>query len=259
MSTAEPTPPTSDQSVTGHGVLRIDGSRIPISLTVPTRPCAAEDLLPEIWRLADQITDHAAAKARRAGRTISCTKGCGACCRQMVPLSPAEARHIARVVSLLPSERAAEMRARFARAKATMAAAGVTPTGHPDDDKAAYRAYGLSYFRQGVSCPFLENESCSIHTVRPLVCREYLVTSPPAACAALGSGRVRQLPVPVRVWAAFGRSQSPDGQLHWRPLIDALDPKSTAAPSDATASQPPLTGPERAEAFLRQIQEVHHP
>jgi Fe-S-cluster containining protein len=32
-------------------------------------------------------------------------------------------------------------------------------------------------------CPFLEDESCSIHPDRPLVCREYLVTSPAELCA----------------------------------------------------------------------------
>lgn len=76
--------------------------------------------------------------------------------------------------------------------------------------------------RLGVACPFLEKESCSIHRDRPLVCREYLVTSPPAACAEPGSGQIRQVNIPVTVWSVFGRSVSADGSLEWMPLVEAL-------------------------------------
>lgn len=255
-----------EAEVTGSGTLRLAGVDIPFSLTVPQGPCEAEDVLPAVWPLADQLTAVAEERARREGHPVTCSKGCGACCRQMVPLSPAEARHIARIVEAMPQERAAEIRQRFAAAQSTMAAAGVTPAGHPDDDKAAYRAYGLAYFRQGVPCPFLEEESCSIHAVRPLVCREYLVTSPPSACAVLGSGKVRQVPVIARLWAAFGRSQAADGRLSWRPLIDALGPAPVSCSSECESSIPnpssdgpsvtdPVkqTGPQRAEAFLKEL------
>ncbi len=39
------------------------------------------------------------------------------------------------------------------------------------------------YFHLGIACPFLEDESCSIHADRPISCREYLVTSPAVNCA----------------------------------------------------------------------------
>ena len=45
------------------------------------------------------------------------------------------------------------------------------------------------YFTYQVACPFLENESCSIHESRPIACREYLVTSSPEYCSsAKGEG-----------------------------------------------------------------------
>ena len=119
----------------------------------------------------------------------------------------------------------------------------------PSIAEAAYRAFGLAWFQQGVPCPFLEEESCSIHPDRPLVCREYLVTSPPAACAVLGSGQVRQVAVPLRVWAAFGRSADPEGNLEWMPLCDSLD-YATTHPEPADDR----TGPQRVEALLREIQ-----
>jgi hypothetical protein len=36
----------------------------------------------------------------------------------------------------------------------------------------------LEYLALGIACPFLEDESCSIHAERPLACRQHLVTSP---------------------------------------------------------------------------------
>ena len=236
-------------TITGQGQLKIDGEPMAISFTVPVDPCLPEGLLPDVQRFADQVTGLAERRARAGGRSISCAKGCGACCRQMVPISSPEARHVAGLVQALPTGQRETVRARFAAAREKMAAAGVAPQGHPDGDKAAYRDYGLAYFRQGVPCPFLEEESCSIHAVRPLVCREYLVTSPPAACAVLGSGQVRQVPVPLRVWAAYGRSASADGSLTWMPLIDALD---YAAKNPAPV--PDRTGPQHVEALFKAVQ-----
>ena len=237
------------ETITGQGQLKIDGHPMAISFTVPVDPCRPEALLPDVQKFADQVTDLAENRARAAGHTVSCAKGCGACCRQMVPISPTEARHLAALVDRLPPARAKVVRARFSAAQTQMATAGVVPKGHPDTDKAAYRDYGMAYFRQGVPCPFLEEESCSIHPDRPLVCREYLVTSPPAACAVLGSGQVRQVAVPLRVWAVFGRCASADRSLAWMPLIEALDHVAQSAPPP-----PKRTGPQHVDAFFQQLQ-----
>src|SRR5262249_39570688 len=127
-----------------------------------------------------------------------------------------------------------------------MEAANPGPRGNPDDDQEAYGPYSVAYFRQGVPCPFLEDESCSIHPHRPLVCREYLVTSAPDACATVGSGRVRRIPVSPRIWAVLARAASGDGRLVWMPLIESLD-YAASHPKP----QPRRTGPEHVEAVLR--------
>ena len=167
----------------------------------------------------------------------------------MVPISPAEARHLAPLVGAMPPERATEIRKRFSEALAKIEAASLPPRGSPDTEKAAYRKFGLSYFRLGVACPFLEKESCSTHRDRPLVCREYLVTSPPTACAKLGSGQTRQINIPVTVWSVFGRSVSADGSLEWMPLVEAL--RYTSSDTKADRSK---TGPERVAALLRELE-----
>jgi hypothetical protein len=57
----------------------------------------------------------------------------------------------------------------------------------------------------GLACPFLEDESCSIHPYRPSICREYLVTSPAEHCAELGRKPVASIPVSIRLSEALSR------------------------------------------------------
>jgi hypothetical protein len=84
---------------------------------------------------------------------------------------------------------------------------------------------GLRYFQLGLACPFLEDESCSIHANRPVACREYLVTSPAEACAQPAGGAVRDVPLPANVGrAARAMDQQASGSTAgWVPLIFALE------------------------------------
>ena len=232
--------------MTGRGKLKLDGVPMEISFTVPVGVCSPQALLPDAQRLANQISDHAVARVELAGHRISCPKGCGACCRQMVPVSPVEAWHLAALVEKMPPHRQAAVRERFETALKLLAAAEPGDVGHPEQDKAAYRSFGLAYFRMGVPCPFLEEESCSIHLDRPLVCREYLVTTPPAACAVLDTGKVLQVALPAHLWAVFGHSMAADGRLEWMPLIRSL------AYAAANPEPPPAhAGPYQVEAMLK--------
>lgn len=65
---------------------------------------------------------------------------------------------------------------------------------------------GAAWFGLGVAYPFLEDESCSIHKSRPLTCREYLVTSPAAACSRLYQEPVDRIEIPVRIGQALARA-----------------------------------------------------
>jgi Fe-S-cluster containining protein len=134
--------------------------------------------------LDDKLVGMAVAAEAKQGRQVSCGKGCGACCRQAVPVSPAEAWMLADVVAALPAARKTEVLARFAAAWERLHAEGfsersLTNSASEDD----VQRLGLDYFRLGIPCPFLEAESCSIHAYRPSACREFLVTSPAANCA----------------------------------------------------------------------------
>jgi len=196
------------------------------TVSVPQGPTTVRDLLPLAQSFADAVVNAVVKTNEENGQKISCTKGCGACCRQLVPITETEARHIRTVVESLPEPRRTAVRTRFAEARQRLEKSGVLeqllhPEEVPLDKK---QAFALHYFFQRIPCPFLEDESCSIYADRPLVCREYLVTSAVEHCARPTAETIRAVKLPVKVWTALARldaRSSAPGKLPWVPLIVA--------------------------------------
>ena len=201
------------------------------ALTIPTAPMTIGDWLPFLRTLANKAAEISEEKAQAAGKSISCKKGCGACCRQLVAISLAEARALSQLVEAMPEPRRSDIRARFSDAVRRAEKSGVlereiegATADDPDAVAAAREALGRDYFRQQIACPFLEAESCSIHAERPLVCREYLVTSPAPICARLYREPVEPVPLNVHLGEALARATAkiydiPNASI---PLIFAL-------------------------------------
>ena len=81
------------------------------------------------------------------------------------------------------------------------------------------------YFKLGIACPFLEDESCSVYPFRPLICREYLVISSPDHCATLAEKHIKRLQFPVSVTTAFSGMEGvrKKGENKYIPLVMALE------------------------------------
>jgi Fe-S-cluster containining protein len=243
----DPTPPTlllgggpPGRTVTGRIELRISGEPLAVAVTVPGGPTPLADLLPVFRGLTNAVVDRAVAKIEAVGKVVSCRAGCGACCRQVVPVAESEARSLARLVDGLPEPRRTAVRQRFAAAVSALAAVGVLEplTRAYQSGGASPREVGLDYFRAGVACPFLEDESCSIHPDRPLACREYLVTSPAANCSAPSAESVEMVPLAGKPSAAVMAADRAATAAGWVPLVLALD----FAAAHPTAP-PPRPGP----------------
>jgi Fe-S-cluster containining protein len=197
---------------------------VEMELTLPSAPTSLESLLPVFERVADGLIGLAAERAVGEGRTISCAKGCGACCRQIVPISEMEARRIARLVEEFPEPRRTEVRARFERARERLQDAGLlAKLRNPDGfEEGEFSPFGLGYFHLGIPCPFLEEESCSIHADRPISCREYLVTSPAVNCADPKQNAIDRVEMPAKIWTALARAGAdgpPSRFVRWVPLV----------------------------------------
>ena len=155
--------------------LKVGGEDLKIAVETKSGSTKPIRMLPVFRSVCGTIVDWTVARIEREGRSISCKAGCGACCRQMVPISKTEARRLAEVVAEMPDERRRQVEERFADAVEHFGSVGLleATTASQPPIGSAYKDLGLRYFEQGIACPFLEDESCSIHRERPLVCREY--------------------------------------------------------------------------------------
>lgn len=198
-----------------------------IDMLLPNRATRPGELLPLYRGLAGQIIEAAVADAAEEGRTVSCTKGCGACCRQVVPVSELEVRRLHEVVTELPAPRRAIILERFRNGRTRLEEAGLLPDLENclALESAEKTELGVKYFEVGVACPFLEAEACSIYDERPIVCREYLVTSDPVHCAHPDPTTVVTIRIGASVFRAIRWLTAEPGAERpvWVPLILALD------------------------------------
>lgn len=121
------------------------------------------------------------------GVSVSCAKGCGACCRQLVTISLPEAFALADTLAGKPETDRPAFQSRLAQAETRLAVADLDleldSLGDPEFPADEHYELARRYFRLGLPCPFLVDESCSIYTERPALCRQYLVSSPAAHCS----------------------------------------------------------------------------
>lgn len=235
--------------------LPVGGLSLNASVQLPAGHTTLTQLLPIIQNLENAIVEKVGEAANAAGTPISCRAGCGACCRQMVPISIFEAEALTRWLATLPEDRQAVLRERFHRALSALRDAGVINAILDEKwllDQDSSTQLAIDYFHAGVPCPFLENESCSIHPIRPLSCREYLVTSPPELCQDPSVHSVSGVRLPIRLSRAIyliGQQLTRE-RRGWIPLVFLLAwAKGGQKPGEFVAGP----GPDVFKKFLEQI------
>lgn len=233
--------------------LKVAGREIEASARVPAGPCRVVDVLPVLQGIDSMIVAVGEDQAREAGQTISCRAGCGACCRQIVPISETDALFLADYVASLPEGKRNQVRARFESALAAFEASGLMDEIRRIDEfpPDVRLEIAVRYFRAGVACPFLEDESCSIHPVRPMSCREYLVTNPAENCRDPRADAIQMVELPMKasvVLYHFGDGKGED-KLRYVPLILGLE----WAAQHGGEPRPELPGAEIVMNFLRRI------
>jgi len=185
-----------------------------VHFTFPKRdePRLLWQLTEEIIPVADTLAEMGSSIAATFGKTVTCGAGCGVCCRQMVPLSPPEAAIIFDVVDKLPPKRKSDVCAAFSRALVALAKAGIkdeiSEVYRVSTDPAKVREINRRYFDLGISCPFLQDGSCSIYSRRPSRCREYSVMSSPQLCADPFNNPVKRLPLTLKLSESLSHAWS---------------------------------------------------
>jgi len=244
------------ETVTVEFSLKVGEERLNARVDVPAGQTNVTELLPIIQSLENAIVRGVAERTAGAGYPISCKAGCGACCRQLVPVSIFEAQGLSEWVRSLPIEERKSLEEKFHRALLTLKDTGIIDRLVHEDwffDSETAERMAIDYFRVGVPCPFLVDESCSIHPRRPLSCREYLVTSPPERCTDPAKHMVAGVELPFKLSRALYRmgSELEHDRRGWIPLVFLFAwMKSGAEPGAAFSG----TGPEVLHKFLEHLE-----
>lgn len=213
--------------VSGQITLSIGGTKFEMEMSVPANPVKPMRMLPIFQGMTSSFIEAGVSEVEAQGDSISCRAGCGACCTQAVPLAEIEAYQIAELVENMDEPRRSEIKQKFETAcqhfheikwfERIDNYAELSP-----EDRSNLI---MEYFSANIPCPFLENNSCSIHRSRPLACREYLVTSPAENCAAPTPETIRTVNMtikPSRVLREMERSENLRN-LSFVPMIRALE------------------------------------
>ena len=174
-------------------------------IAVPTRLIPVSDIVPVLHSMGEQALVLEDEKSQRAGQTLSCRKGCAACCRMLVPVSPPEAFALKAAVDRLQTAQRDRILHRVAALRDRLNEEGLlgrlvqlseTRTPLSDEDM---EPVNRDYYARRLPCPFLDDDVCSLYDERPAACRELLVTSPAEWCQEMDNNPVRVLPVPFRI------------------------------------------------------------
>ncbi len=145
-----------------------------VTLEVPEQDITLVDLVLKLYKLYDCLID-----IELSITESTCHKGCGICCKQLVPLTIPETFYMSNVVEGLTKERQVVIKRRFELALEKLKTTGwINSYTNPASNKNIDR----DYFELQISCPFLESGICSIYEFRPFICRQYNLTSNPKFC-----------------------------------------------------------------------------
>ena len=171
---------------------------VEFTIVANTEHAALSDLVPIAHKVCNRINDLATQDQAKSGKHISCKKGCASCCSYMVPLSSAEAFYLQKHILSLPHEKRRPILHSFLLAARKIAANKRPPTDTTGmDEKESLRAISQWYQSMRIKCPFIENNACSHYQVRPLACREFMVTSQPKACSPFAEEPTEVVHLPV--------------------------------------------------------------
>lgn len=133
-----------------------------------------------------------------------CSRGCDACCYQMVSVHTWEEEVISDFIeSTMHAAVKKQVRKQLVdwwhdfRSR-------IRPVSKADPlTLMEFKNLTLQMIQDRVMCPFLVDKKCSIYPVRPAMCRAYVVSSDPARCST-ELGRLGEMQGMLNMTAAFG-------------------------------------------------------
>jgi len=218
--------------------LPLFGETLHVAADVEDRRGRLADVVPLARALCDRVVAAAIRRSEALGKPVSCRKGCGACCgKYIVSMTVPEGFRLIEDISRLPASVRDEVAGGFAEACTRIARSGIhealaRPAGEADlSPDEQLRVMDEWWAREGFPCPLLVEQACSQYAIRPLKCREFLVTSDPALC---GTPSAERVPLPLSVsealalWAGRIERTQPTQEMFFN-LLAWYPPKQARA------------------------------
>jgi len=145
------------------------------TLSCGRNEAAALSLASQVLSLADQLISFFESE-NHLPHPIACREGCGFCCFNQVEVTPLEALIIGRHVAQNFSREEQDRLMKQVKRSLTL--------------KAGKSKKEIARLRHKLPCPLLQDRSCSIYSVRPLVCRAMHAFTSGACEAELKGGKL---------------------------------------------------------------------
>lgn len=183
--------------------MELFGQRAAFEVVCHTSQITLKDIVHPARQLDEIIIRQALKHQLFSGKSITCSAGCMACCKYAVTVSPAEAFAIHDLIRNLPRPYRLELlrKMTIAGRKILTSFPSIIKSCGTGQNPASNSLDELSrwYKALNLTCPWLENKLCSHYTFRPLVCREFLVTSSSSCCNPNAVGGRVKVNIPVRM------------------------------------------------------------
>ncbi|MBN1975347.1 MAG: YkgJ family cysteine cluster protein [Sedimentisphaerales bacterium] len=157
------------------------------------------EIVPLAQELSSKISNIIQEKLFSKGITIPCRKGCSACCSYLVPLSVPEAFYLREKVLAMPED------TRKTALNSFLASARIILKEKPEGlNLLEIDQLSKWYSNLELPCPFLSDNICSIYDIRPIACREYLVTGSEIFCNPAWQADNHKVDLPASVLECLG-------------------------------------------------------
>lgn len=188
--------------------LDVAGKTTAVHINVVSKRATLADIVPMARILSTKLAISILTQLRQSGQTVPCRKGCSACCSYLIPLSVPEVFRLREELLTMPLHKASRL-LEFCQDTAT-AILKKKPPAFPlksssENEQSQISQISEWYKGLKVTCPFLLDRLCTLYELRPLACREHLVTSPSPLQQTDREGEPDVASMPVSVLKALGQ------------------------------------------------------
>jgi len=188
--------------------LSVADKKVPFRISITAKRAKLADIVPPARTIADKLILAFLETLAQNGQSISCRKGCSACCRYLIPLSVPEIFRFREELLAMPKDKGSRILKSCAVAakrildesSESLDADIITKNNLDQTDHLSKWYAGLK-----LPCPFLSEGLCELYEQRPLACRQHIVTGSSFFCHPDNRGKPDVIAMPVNVLEAVGQ------------------------------------------------------